>query len=73
MLKLAGGWRMFALWLVGMLGWAGQTSGQVRGTVTYRERLALPPDAVFEATLEDVSRAYVPAEVLGRARYRMLL
>ena len=31
----------------------------VTGTATYRERLALPPDAVFEATLEDVSRAEV--------------
>ena len=68
MLKLAGGWRMFALWLVGMLGWAGQTSGQVRGTVTYRERLALPPDAVFEATLEDVSRADALTVVMGQAR-----
>jgi putative lipoprotein len=46
---------MFALWLVGMAGWAGQAAGQVHGTATYRERLALPPEAVFEATLEDVS------------------
>ena len=29
---------------------------------------ALPPDAVFEATLQDVSRADAAAEVLGRAR-----
>jgi uncharacterized lipoprotein YbaY len=28
----------------------------VDGTATYRERMALPPDAVFEATLIDVSR-----------------
>lgn len=40
----------------------------VRGTAAYRERIALPPDAVFEATLEDVSRADVPSDVLGRAR-----
>jgi len=26
--------------------------GPVTGTATYRERIALPPDAVFEATLE---------------------
>jgi uncharacterized lipoprotein YbaY/heat shock protein HslJ len=40
----------------------------VSGTATYRERMALPPGAVFEATLEDVSRADAPAEVIGRAR-----
>jgi len=38
----------------------------VRGTATYRERMALPPDAVLEVTLEDVSRMDVPAEVIGR-------
>lgn len=38
------------------------------GTATYRERMALPPDAVFEATLEDVSRADAPAEIIGRTR-----
>ena len=68
MLKLSGGWRRFALLLVGMLGWAGQASGQVKGTATYRERLALPPEAVFEATLEDVSKADAPADVMGQAR-----
>lgn len=40
----------------------------VDGTATYRERIALPPDAVFEATLEDVSRADAAAIVLGRSR-----
>ena len=29
----------------------------ITGTALYRERLALPPGAVFEATLEDISRA----------------
>ncbi len=38
------------------------------GSATYRERMALPPDAVFEATLEDVSRADVAAEVITRTR-----
>ena len=33
----------------------------IEGTATYRERMALPPGAVFEATLEDVSRADAPA------------
>ena len=40
----------------------------VSGTATYRERMALPPDAVFEATLEDVSRADAASEVMGRTR-----
>jgi putative lipoprotein len=38
----------------------------VSGTVTYRERIALTPDAVLEVVLVDVSRADAPAEVLGR-------
>jgi uncharacterized lipoprotein YbaY/heat shock protein HslJ len=40
----------------------------VNGTATYRERMALPSDAVFEATLEDVSRADAPATVVASAR-----
>ncbi len=32
-------------------------SGRVSGTVTYRERIALPPDAKIIVSLEDVSRA----------------
>jgi uncharacterized lipoprotein YbaY len=43
-------------------------AGTLRGTATYRERLALPPDAVFEAVLQDVSLADAPATVLGRFR-----
>ncbi|HEX6828787.1 MAG TPA: YbaY family lipoprotein [Burkholderiales bacterium] len=46
-------------------GWA---QALVTGTATYRERIALTPDAVLEVTLEDVSRADAPAVVLGRAR-----
>ncbi|HZQ55481.1 MAG TPA: META domain-containing protein [Bryobacteraceae bacterium] len=38
------------------------------GTANYRERMALPPNAEFEAVLEDVSRADAPAEVIGRTR-----
>ena len=40
----------------------------VKGTAIYRERMALPPTAVFEATLEDISRADAPAQVLGSVR-----
>jgi heat shock protein HslJ len=41
---------------------------QLKGTAAYRERMALPPDAVLEATLEDITRGDAPAEVLGRVR-----
>jgi copper homeostasis protein (lipoprotein) len=44
------------------------SAGSLPGTATYRERMALPPDAVFEAELQDVSRADAPATVLARAR-----
>ena len=37
----------------------------VTGTVTYLQRIALPPDAVVTVRIEDVSRADAPAEVLG--------
>jgi putative lipoprotein len=40
----------------------------VQGTATYRERIAIPRNAVFEATLEDVSRAGAQAEVIARVR-----
>jgi len=37
----------------------------VTGTVTYRERIALAPDAVVEVKLIDVSRADAPAVTIG--------
>lgn len=40
----------------------------IQGTATYRERMALPPSAVLEAVLEDVSRADAPARVIARSR-----
>ncbi len=40
----------------------------IEGTAGYRERIALPPNAVFEATLEEVSKAGAPAEIIGRSR-----
>lgn len=39
--------------------------GEVSGTVTYRQRIALPPDAVIRVRLADVSRQDVPAEMLA--------
>lgn len=38
----------------------------IDGVAAYRERIALPPGARFEATLEDVSRADAPSVVIGR-------
>lgn len=46
----------------------GAAGAVLEGTATYRERIALPPGAVFEAQLQDVSRADAPATVLGRAK-----
>jgi uncharacterized lipoprotein YbaY len=40
----------------------------IQGTATYRERMALQPTAVFEATLEDVTRADAPAETIACTR-----
>jgi putative lipoprotein len=42
-----------------------RSMAQVTGTVTYRERTALPPTAVVTIKLVDVSRADAPAIVLG--------
>jgi putative lipoprotein len=49
-------------------GCATQAPTQVKGTATYLERIALPAGAVFEATLEDVSRADAKADVIANAR-----
>src|SRR3546814_3847762 len=38
----------------------------VRGSLTYRERIALPPGSVAEVTLQDVSRADAPSTILAR-------
>ena len=40
----------------------------IQGTATYRERMTLPPTAVFEATLEDAARADVPAMTIASTR-----
>ena len=42
-----------------------RSMAQVTGTVTYRERIALPPTAVVTVKLVDVSRADAPAIVIG--------
>jgi uncharacterized lipoprotein YbaY len=40
-------------------------AGAVTGTVTYRERMAMPPDAVVIVEVEDTSRMDVAAEQVG--------
>ena len=50
------------------LGPAEPGAAAVTGTAAYRERMALPPQAVFEATIEDVSRADAPSIIVGRTR-----
>jgi uncharacterized lipoprotein YbaY/uncharacterized lipoprotein NlpE involved in copper resistance len=65
------GWygaRALALSLACIVSVHGSAGAQVRGTATFRERVKLPPDAVFEASLVDVSRAGEPGSVLGRTR-----
>ena len=58
-----------ALRIVILTSLAGTAMAQsIEGSATYRERMALPPGAVLEAVLEDVSRADAPAEAIAQAR-----
>jgi putative lipoprotein len=43
--------------------------GTVSGTITYLVRMALPPQAVIEVQLQDVSRADAPAAVVALAKF----
>jgi len=43
-------------------------AGTLHGTAAPHAPATLPPDAVFEAQLQDVARADAPARVIGRAR-----
>jgi putative lipoprotein len=44
---------------------SGPASPMITGTVTYRVRMALPPNAAIDVRLEDVSRADAPASVVA--------
>jgi putative lipoprotein len=46
----------------------GGASNSLRGTATYRERMALPRNAIFEASLEDVSRSGTQSDIIARVR-----
>ena len=56
-----------ASWLIGALSMACEESStaMVTGTVTYRQRIGLPPNATVVVTLEDVSLADAPATVIA--------
>ena len=56
-----------ALTLVG----AQSHAGTVSGTATYRERIAVPPDATLFVELQDISRADAPAVTLAAQRYAL--
>jgi uncharacterized lipoprotein YbaY len=51
-------------------GCAGKAPAQVKGTAAYRELMALPPGAVLDATLEQVSEPDAKAVVIGSARIK---
>jgi putative lipoprotein len=59
---------MLAAGLAASAGGAGAEAPAIRGTATYRERMALPPGAVLVVALQDISRADAPAETLAEAR-----
>lgn len=58
---------MAVAWLTAAVGpaVAGEAATTVSGTVTFRERIALPPAAVLTVRLLDVSRADAPSATLG--------
>src|SRR5258705_1215813 len=65
------GGRGIATYVLAAFAWVASSevwAGTLEGTAAYRERIALPPDAIFEAVLQDISRADAPAEVLGRVK-----
>jgi putative lipoprotein len=53
------------LGLVLLAGCGKSSQATVSGTVTYLQRIALPPDAVVTVRIEDVSKADAMAEVIG--------
>ncbi|MCX8953812.1 YbaY family lipoprotein, partial [Ruegeria sp. NA] len=63
-----------AIW-VGAATWAALSgvaiAGAVEGTATYRERIALPPDATLYVELQDISLADAPAVTLAAQRYAL--
>lgn len=50
---------------------SGTMSGTVSGTVSYLVRMALPPDAVIDVQVQDVSRADAPASVIAEDQIKL--
>jgi uncharacterized lipoprotein YbaY/uncharacterized lipoprotein NlpE involved in copper resistance len=64
-------WQGLTRWVLAVLVWllcSTAWAGSLQGSATYSERIALPEDAVFEAELQEISRADAPATVLGSSR-----
>ena len=55
----------FVMIVVGTLVVACSSSATVSGTVTYRERIALPDSAVVYVRIEDISKADAAAQIVG--------
>lgn len=56
---------MACLVLVTVLNMTAARADTLSGTASIRERIALPPGVVFEAVIEDISRAGAPASRLA--------
>lgn len=60
--------RLAAAVLLAAFASAAWAQGLITGTAAYRERIALPPDAVLEVALEEISGDGAAVRVLGTAR-----
>ena len=60
--------RFLFLALAALMSPALASADEITGTVTYRERLMMPPDAVLEVQMQDTSLADAPAETLATYR-----
>ncbi|NLX18932.1 MAG: META domain-containing protein [Desulfobulbus sp.] len=62
-------WTKVSAWfflLAGLLLYSSAYAGALQGTATYRERIALPDDAVLTVVLQEVTDTDAPPTVLGR-------
>jgi uncharacterized lipoprotein YbaY len=58
----------FALVVAPLLDVTGAAAQTIQGAASFRERIALPPASVFEAVLEDVSKADTSARKIAETR-----
>jgi copper homeostasis protein (lipoprotein) len=69
MMKRGLAWLTVAtLAVLAVRGEAAPGEGMVTGTAVYGEPIALPPGVIFEATLEDISRTDVAADIIATHR-----